>query len=242
MTEVVDATAPLSPETLEQLLLQMWQIRCFETRAGELFDERPDPRAGALVRRHGGDRRRRVLDASARTTSSRARTAAMGTASRRASTSRRMMAEILGREDGYCRGKGGSMHITAIDTGMLGADAIVARLARRSRSARRTACGSRARTASSSASSATAPRTRASSTRRSTSPPCSTRRSCSSARTTSGRSRRRSRPSTRVDDIAVRAAGYGFPGVVVDGNDVLAVRDGRRRGRRPRARSARGRR
>ena len=29
---------------------------------------------------------------------------------------------------------------------------------------------------------------------------------------------------TRVDDIAVRAAGYGFPGVAVDGNDVLAVR------------------
>ena len=39
---------------------------------------------------------------------------------------RLMMAEIIGREDGYCRGRGGSMHITAIDKGMLGADAIVA--------------------------------------------------------------------------------------------------------------------
>ena len=39
---------------------------------------------------------------------------------------RLMMAEIIGREDGYCRGRGGSMHITAIDEGMLGADAIVA--------------------------------------------------------------------------------------------------------------------
>src|SRR5207248_6355606 len=39
---------------------------------------------------------------------------------------RRMMAEILGRESGYCRGKGGSMHITAMEHGMLGADAIVA--------------------------------------------------------------------------------------------------------------------
>ena len=37
-----------------------------------------------------------------------------------------MMAEIIGREDGYCRGRGGSMHITAIEQGMLGADAIVA--------------------------------------------------------------------------------------------------------------------
>jgi TPP-dependent pyruvate/acetoin dehydrogenase alpha subunit len=37
----------------------------------------------------------------------------------------RMMAEILGRADGYCRGKGGSMHITDISRGMLGADGIV---------------------------------------------------------------------------------------------------------------------
>jgi TPP-dependent pyruvate/acetoin dehydrogenase alpha subunit len=37
----------------------------------------------------------------------------------------RMMAEVLGRSDGYCRGKGGSMHITDISLGMLGADGIV---------------------------------------------------------------------------------------------------------------------
>jgi TPP-dependent pyruvate/acetoin dehydrogenase alpha subunit len=37
----------------------------------------------------------------------------------------RMMAEVLGRTDGYCRGKGGSMHITDITKGMLGADGIV---------------------------------------------------------------------------------------------------------------------
>jgi TPP-dependent pyruvate/acetoin dehydrogenase alpha subunit len=28
---------------------------------------------------------------------------------------------------------------------------------------------------------------------------------------------------TPVEDLAIRAAGYGFPGVIVDGNDVLAV-------------------
>ncbi len=33
---------------------------------------------------------------------------------------------------------------------------------------------------------------------------------------------------TRVPDIAVRAAGYGIPGVTVDGNDVLAVYDAAR--------------
>lgn len=37
----------------------------------------------------------------------------------------RMMAEVLGRADGYCGGKGGSMHITDISRGMLGADGIV---------------------------------------------------------------------------------------------------------------------
>jgi len=31
--------------------------------------------------------------------------------------------------------------------------------------------------------------------------------------------------STRIEDIADRAAGYGFPGVVADGNDVLSMRD-----------------
>jgi TPP-dependent pyruvate/acetoin dehydrogenase alpha subunit len=37
----------------------------------------------------------------------------------------RMMAEVLGRADGYCRGKGGSMHISDVSRGMLGADGIV---------------------------------------------------------------------------------------------------------------------
>jgi len=37
----------------------------------------------------------------------------------------RMMAEILGRSDGYCRGKGGSMHIADPSKGVLGADGIV---------------------------------------------------------------------------------------------------------------------
>ena len=36
------------------------------------------------------------------------------------------MAELLGRESGYCRGKGGSMHIADFDIGMLGANGIVA--------------------------------------------------------------------------------------------------------------------
>src|SRR6202167_4425799 len=37
----------------------------------------------------------------------------------------RMFAELLGKEAGYCRGKGGSMHIADFETGNLGANAIV---------------------------------------------------------------------------------------------------------------------
>ena len=39
---------------------------------------------------------------------------------------KRMMAEIHGRKTGYCKGKGGSMHIADFSIGMLGADGIVA--------------------------------------------------------------------------------------------------------------------
>lgn len=38
---------------------------------------------------------------------------------------KRMMAELLGRETGYCKGKGGSMHIADLDIGILGANGIV---------------------------------------------------------------------------------------------------------------------
>lgn len=38
----------------------------------------------------------------------------------------RMMAELLAKETGYCRGRGGSMHIADTETGNLGANGIVA--------------------------------------------------------------------------------------------------------------------
>ena len=38
---------------------------------------------------------------------------------------RRMMAELFGRVDGYCKGRGGSMHIADFAVGMLGANGIV---------------------------------------------------------------------------------------------------------------------
>jgi pyruvate dehydrogenase E1 component alpha subunit len=38
---------------------------------------------------------------------------------------KRIMAEILGKKTGYCKGKGGSMHIADFNVGMLGATAVV---------------------------------------------------------------------------------------------------------------------
>ena len=38
---------------------------------------------------------------------------------------KKMMAELFGRRTGYCKGKGGSMHITDKSSGMLGANAVV---------------------------------------------------------------------------------------------------------------------
>lgn len=38
----------------------------------------------------------------------------------------RTLAEIMGRSTGYCRGKGGSMHVAAFERGILGANGIVA--------------------------------------------------------------------------------------------------------------------
>ncbi len=38
---------------------------------------------------------------------------------------RPMMAELMGKSTGYCKGKGGSMHISSLELGMLGANGIV---------------------------------------------------------------------------------------------------------------------
>lgn len=37
-----------------------------------------------------------------------------------------MMAELFGKKTGYCKGMGGSMHVTDVSTGMLGANGVVA--------------------------------------------------------------------------------------------------------------------
>lgn len=43
----------------------------------------------------------------------------------RGADTKKMMAEILGKKDGYCKGKAGSMHIVSLEKGILGANGIV---------------------------------------------------------------------------------------------------------------------
>jgi len=206
---------------LELLLLRMWQIRAFEVRAMELFEEN-------LIR--GSVHPYVGMEAIAVGVCS-----ALGPADLITSTHRGhghciakglelklMMAEIIGREDGYCRGRGGSMHITAMDKGMLGADAIVAGS---SAIAVGAAHGLRLQGSDGvvvcffgDGASNQGILHEACNLGAVLSAPaifvCENNQWAISTPAAA---------STRIENIADRAAGYGFPGVVVDGNDVLAV-------------------
>ena len=207
---------------LEELLLRMWQIRSFEIRAMELFEQNlirgsVHPYVGMEAIAVGACAALGPDDFITSTHRGHGHCVAKGL------DLKLMMAEIIGREDGYCRGRGGSMHITAIDRGMLGADAIVAgssaiavgaahalRLQGRdgvvlcffgdgaaNQGILHEACNLAAVLAA---------------------PVLFLCENNEWAISTPAAA------STKIANIADRAAGYGFPGVVVDGNDVLGVR------------------
>lgn len=136
----------------------------------------------------------------------------------------RMMAELFGRRSGYCKGKGGSMHIADFSAGMLGANGIVAGgltiavgaalSSKMRRSSQVVACffgdGATSRGPSHEALNMAAVFRL---------PVLFVNENNQYASTTPANY------GVSVVDIADRAAGYGMPGVVVDGNDVLAVRE-----------------
>jgi acetoin:2,6-dichlorophenolindophenol oxidoreductase subunit alpha len=209
-------------QALEELLLRMWQIRAFEVRAMELFEENlirgsVHPYVGMEAIAVGACAALGPGDFITSTHRGHGHCIAKGL------DLRLMMAEIIGREDGYCRGRGGSMHITAIDKGMLGADAIVAgssaiavgaahglRLQGRdgvvlcffgdgaaNQGILHEACNLGAVLSA---------------------PAVFVCENNEWAISTPAAA------STRITNIADRAVGYGIPGVVTDGNDVLGVR------------------
>ncbi|MFN8628007.1 MAG: thiamine pyrophosphate-dependent dehydrogenase E1 component subunit alpha [Candidatus Binatia bacterium] len=135
---------------------------------------------------------------------------------------RQMMAELFGKRTGYCKGKGGSMHIVSYDLGILGANGIVgggipiaagAALASTFRGNEAVAVAFFGDGASNEG------------TFHETANLAGLwklplllvcQNNCYAEFTPTSE-------STAVRDIAVRAQGYDMPGVIVDGNDVLAV-------------------
>lgn len=208
-------------EQLERMYLQMLRIRAFETRILELFEEKlirgsAHPYIGMEAIAVGVCEALRETDYITSTHRGHGHCIAKGL------DVRLMMAEITGRATGYCRGKGGSMHITAMRHHMLGADAIVAGslaiavgasygLRLKGEDAVTVAFfGDGAANqglfheAANLASVLKAPVVFV----------CENNQWAISTPIQS---------VIAVEDIAVRAQGYGFPGVVVDGNDVVAV-------------------
>src|SRR5262249_60721833 len=119
------ATAEPATEQLEHCLLQMQRIRAFEAKAMQLFQEKlirgsVHPYTGMEAIAVGVCSALRTDDYITSTHRGHGHSIAKGL------DLKLMMSEITGRATGYCGGKGGSMHITAMRHGMLGADAIVA--------------------------------------------------------------------------------------------------------------------
>lgn len=120
--EVIES---LGPEVLKQMLQDMHTIRAFEERAEQLY---------SLGKVHGTMHLSIGQEATAVGASNALQDGdyllnhhrGHGHCLAWGSSPDRMMAEFLGRETGYCRGRGGSMHIADVDANNLGANGIVA--------------------------------------------------------------------------------------------------------------------
>lgn len=133
-----------------------------------------------------------------------------------------MMAELFGRSNGYCRGKGGSMHIADFSVGMLGANGIVgaglpiatgAALAARLERSDRVAVAFFGDGASNEGA-FNGSLNLASIWKLPVLYVCENNRWASGVPASYALS---------VADVSVRAVGYNMPGITVDGTDVLAV-------------------
>lgn len=120
-----DIIESLGPEELKRMLQDMHVIRAFEERAEQLY---------ALGKVHGTMHLSIGQEATAVGASNALRDGdyllnhhrGHGHCLAWGSDVNRMMAEFMGREDGYCRGRGGSMHIADVESNNLGANGIVA--------------------------------------------------------------------------------------------------------------------
>jgi pyruvate dehydrogenase E1 component alpha subunit len=114
----------LATSQLLEMFRRMHQIRQFDTRALELFRQglvrgSTHPYIGTEAVAVGACAALREDDFITSTHRGHGHCIAKG------GDLPKMMAELLGRATGYCRGKGGSMHIADLDRGILGANGIV---------------------------------------------------------------------------------------------------------------------
>jgi acetoin:2,6-dichlorophenolindophenol oxidoreductase subunit alpha len=134
----------------------------------------------------------------------------------------RMMAELYGRQTGYCKGKGGSMHIADFGIGMLGANGIVAGgiaiVTGAGLAAQMEGNGGVAVSFFGDGAANAGPFHECLNIAATWKLPmlyvCEN--NLYAAQTTAA-------STQALRDVAARAAGYGIPGVVVDGNDIFAV-------------------
>jgi pyruvate dehydrogenase E1 component alpha subunit len=135
---------------------------------------------------------------------------------------KRMMAELYGRSSGYCKGKGGSMHIADFSIGMLGANGIVAGgipiVTGAGLAAQLEGKGRVAVSFFGDGASNAGPFHESINIAAKWKLPmlyvCENNLHAASTAAAL---------TLAHEDVAARAAGYGIPGVIVDGNDVLAV-------------------
>jgi len=116
--------ADLDATTKHNLLRQMYTIRAFEEMAEQLY---------AVGKVHGTMHLSIGMEASAVGTIAALRPddyilsthRGHGHCIAKGADLERMMAEFMGKETGYCRGRGGSMHIADVQGGNLGANGVV---------------------------------------------------------------------------------------------------------------------
>lgn len=118
------AKAKTNTEDYLRMYRQMMRIRTFEDNANQLYLSAKMP---GLTHMYSGEEAVAVGICEALTDDDRITSTHRGHGHcvAKGANFREMFCELLGKEEGYCRGKGGSMHIADQSHGNLGANAIV---------------------------------------------------------------------------------------------------------------------
>ena len=115
---------PLGGEEALRLLATMWRIRLFEERVGRL--KQADEVHGLIHLSVGQEGVAAAICSQLRDDDAvYSGHRAHGHAIAKGAPLERVMAELMGRDDGLCRGLGGSMHLVDVEHGFMGATGVV---------------------------------------------------------------------------------------------------------------------